>query len=195
MALFQTHPGGERIPIASCLRSLLLAEENYWRSERGCIAVVWSVKKLRPYLIYERFTIFTDHTALHWLLLIDDPSGRLIWWRLRLAEFEFDVKYKKGKVKTQADALSRLNKTGETIHDDENDDLPVFFIERVNVELECKKSPKVFEVIDVQYAEIDEHYADIGEPAPVIKLRASWSGSNITSPTARSVLRRNMPKD
>lgn len=44
-----------------------------------------------------------------WLLTVNAPSGRLIWWRLRPAEFYFEVKYKKGKVNTQADVLSRLN--------------------------------------------------------------------------------------
>ena len=35
-------------------------------------------------------------------------------WRLRLSEFDFTVKYKKGAANTQADALSRLPTTGYT---------------------------------------------------------------------------------
>ena len=45
---------------------------------------------------------------------ITDPSGRLMRWRLRLGEFAFDVKYKKGKLNTHADALLRLLTSGET---------------------------------------------------------------------------------
>ena len=56
--------------------------------------------------MYQRFVVHTDHASLHWLLTIDDPSGRLMRWRLRLAEFDFEVKYKKGKENAQADALS-----------------------------------------------------------------------------------------
>ncbi len=36
-------------------------------------------------------------------------------WRLRLSEFDFEVRYKKGKVNSQADALSRLATLGETV--------------------------------------------------------------------------------
>ena len=35
-------------------------------------------------------------------------------WRPRLGEFDFEVKYKKGNLNTQADALSRLPTSGET---------------------------------------------------------------------------------
>jgi len=163
-ALFQTHPNGERKPIGFWSRSLLPAEVNYSASERECLAVVWALKTLRPYLMYERFTVFTDHAALHWLLTIDDPSGRLIRWRLRLAEFDFEVKYKKGKINTQADALSRLVTTGETIPHDDNDDIPVFELDLVNAELELNRSPEDVDFIDVQYAEIDELYAGIESP-------------------------------
>lgn len=68
--------------------------------------------------MYKRFTVYTDDAALHWLLTIYNPSRRLIRWILRLAEFTFEVKYKKGKTNTQADALSRLNKAAKTISHD-----------------------------------------------------------------------------
>ena len=67
--------------------------------------MVWALKTLSPYLMYETFTVFTDHAAMHWLLTIDDAIGRLIRWRLHLAEYEFKVKYKKVKMNTEADSL------------------------------------------------------------------------------------------
>ena len=88
---------------------------------------------VRLYLMYEKFTVFTDHSTLYWLLTIDDPSGRLIRWRLRLAEYDFDVKYKKGKINTEPDALSRLNTTAETITHDDSDDIPVFSLDPVQL--------------------------------------------------------------
>ena len=59
---------------------------------------------------------------------ISDPSGRLIRWRLRLSEFDFEIKYKKGKANSQADALSRLLTEGETI-DAIDDEIPCFMAE------------------------------------------------------------------
>lgn len=83
--------------------------------------------------MYEWLTVLTDHSALHWMRTIDDPSGRLISWGIRLAEFDFKVKYEMGRMNRQADALSRLNSTGETIPHEDNEDTSVFQLNVVNV--------------------------------------------------------------
>ena len=59
-------------------------------------------------------------------------------WCLRLAEFDFEVKYKKGLLYMQADALSRLTTTAETIPDDEYN-IPAFMSDMLNAELEHDK--------------------------------------------------------
>lgn len=56
---------------------------------------------------------------------ISDPSGRLTQWRLHLAEYDFQVVYKKGTQNTQADALSHLRTTGEAFATEDND-IPCF---------------------------------------------------------------------
>lgn len=102
---------------------------------------------------------------------IDDPSGRRIGWRLRLTEFDFEVQYKRSKIKTQADALSRFNMTGETILHDENDGITVFHLERIDVEFERKNSPDEVDFSDAEYAAVDELYAAMDYPAsPVINF-------------------------
>lgn len=57
--------------------------------------------------------VHTEHAALLWPMEVEKPSGRLMRWRLRLGEFEFDVRYKKGHLNAQADVLSRLRTSGE----------------------------------------------------------------------------------
>ena len=47
-------------------RVLTPAEKNYTTTDE-CLAMVWSIKKLRPYLEGYRFTMVTDHSALRWL--------------------------------------------------------------------------------------------------------------------------------
>ena len=37
----------------------------------------------------------TDHQV--WLKNVKDPSSKLMRWRLRLEEYEFEIEYKKGK--------------------------------------------------------------------------------------------------
>lgn len=57
-----------------------------------------------------------------------DPSGRPIRWRLRKSKFDLDIKYKKGKSNSQADALSRLTTTGEAA-DAIDDEIPCFLVD------------------------------------------------------------------
>ena len=85
--------------------------------------------------MYEKFIVQRDHGALHWLLYITDPSGRLIRWCMRLSEFDFMVNLKKGNENTQADALSRVITDVDTVPDD-NDEIPSFSIEQSNSQLD-----------------------------------------------------------
>lgn len=39
---------------------------------------------------------------------LKEPNSKLIRWRLKLEEFDYEVIYKKGKLNTNADALSRI---------------------------------------------------------------------------------------
>ncbi|CDF36773.1 unnamed protein product [Chondrus crispus] len=114
-ALFLTYPDAQRKRIG-----------NYSVSEKECLAVIGAVQTLRPYLYGEHFIVHTDHASLRWLMNVTDPSGRLIRWRLRLSEFDFEIKYKKGKANSQADALSRLLTQGGTV-DEISDEIPLEF--------------------------------------------------------------------
>ncbi|CDF32470.1 unnamed protein product [Chondrus crispus] len=104
-------------PVLALPKKDLPYSRNYSVSEKECLAVIWAVQTLRPYLYGEHFIVHTDHASLRWLMNVTDPSGRLIRWRLRLSEFDFKIKYKKGKANSQADALSRLRTAGETNED------------------------------------------------------------------------------
>ena len=128
--LFQTNEDGKRKPIGYWSRSLKPAEKNYSASERECLGVVWALLTLRPYLQFEKFIVHTDHHALRWLLNITEPSSRLTRWRLRLAEFDFEVHFGKGKENHHTDAFSRLLSGPPTVEDGE-DEIPSFLLEDI----------------------------------------------------------------
>ena len=88
--------------------SLSDSERNYSATERECLAVVWAVRTLRPYVEGTKFTVRTGHDALRWLMSLTETSGRLTRWRLRLAENDFTIQYRPGRVHQVPDALSRL---------------------------------------------------------------------------------------
>lgn len=60
---------------------------------------------------------------------IIESSAKLTQWRLRLAEFYFDIKYKKGKGNKFYEAVFCLHTDGET-EINEDDDIPSLHITR-----------------------------------------------------------------
>jgi hypothetical protein len=102
---------GQDLPIAYASRTLNNAERNYSTTEEELLAIVWSCKQYRPYLYGRKFTIVTDHKPLTLVFNVKDPSSRLLWWRLKLEEFDYQVVYKSGVRNTNADALSRITMT------------------------------------------------------------------------------------
>lgn len=112
--LTQTVNGEERV-ICYISRSLTRAERNFSVTERECLAVLWAVEKLRPYLEGSRFTVITDHHSLVWLNNLKDPSGRLARWAVRLQQYDFEIIHRKGKEHLVPDALSRAVPEIDTI--------------------------------------------------------------------------------
>ena len=102
-------PIGRDFPIAYASRTLVNADKNYSPTEKELLAIVWGCKQFRQYLYGGKFTIVTDHKPLTWAFNVKDPSLRLLRWRLKLEEYEYDVIYKPGRRNTNADALSRIN--------------------------------------------------------------------------------------
>ncbi|XP_036148743.1 uncharacterized protein LOC118647611 [Monomorium pharaonis] len=98
---------GQDLPVAYTSRTLNKAEQNYSTIEKECLAIIYCINHFRPYLYGRKFTIVTDHKPLVWLHSVKDPSSRLWKWRTKLAEYEYEIKYKKGQLNYNADALSR----------------------------------------------------------------------------------------
>jgi len=65
-------------------RTLDDAQMNYATTEKEFLAVVFILKKFSSYLINSKAIIFTDHTALKYLLKKSDSKLHLICWVLLL---------------------------------------------------------------------------------------------------------------
>lgn len=89
---------GREVFIAYASRTLNKAEVNYLVTEKECLAFVWGIAKMRYYLEGYSFTVITDHQSLKWLQSIESPMGRIARWCVYLQQFDFVVKYRKGKL-------------------------------------------------------------------------------------------------
>ncbi|CAB0040663.1 unnamed protein product [Trichogramma brassicae] len=110
--LTQDQEDGEH-PIVYISRVLNAAERNYSTTERECLAVVWAIKKFRPYLEGYEFTVVTDHAALKSLQTAKEPAGRLARWALELQNWSFKIEHRKGVHMKIPDFLSRMPIQGE----------------------------------------------------------------------------------
>lgn len=107
--LSQEQDGKERV-IAYASRTLRPTEKNdcnYSSFKIELLALIWAVtEKFKNYLSGAEFVVYTDHNPLVHL-----PTAQLgateQRWVARLANYNFDIIYRSGKVNGNADGLSR----------------------------------------------------------------------------------------
>ena len=102
-------------------------QRNYSATEKEFLGHVWAVLHLHHCVEGSRFTVRTDHECLSWIYRLKTSIGRVLRWRLHLAEFDFEVKYKKVANHHLPDALSRIPTTGLD-QKELDDDIPCFLL-------------------------------------------------------------------
>ena len=110
--LTQDSEDGEH-PIVCVSRILTSTEKNYTTTEKECLAMVWTIKKLKPYLEGYKFTVVTDHSALRWLCNLKGPTGWLARWALQLQQWDFDIVHRRDTLHQVLDSLSRVQESEE----------------------------------------------------------------------------------
>ncbi|GKA00941.1 reverse transcriptase domain-containing protein [Tanacetum coccineum] len=95
-------------PIHYASKTMTEAQAHYTTTEKELLAVVYAFKKFRPYLVLSKSIVYTDHSALKYLLAKQDAKPRLLRWILLLQEFDVVIRDKKGAENLAADHLSRL---------------------------------------------------------------------------------------
>ena len=99
-------------PIAFYSRKLNPAQTRYTTTERELLAIVETLKEFKNILLGQRIRVYTDHKNLTYKTFNTD---RVLRWRLILEEFSPELIYIKGQNNVIADALSRLDKTTDSL--------------------------------------------------------------------------------
>lgn len=93
-------------PVEFASKKLSGVQKRWPIREKEAFAIVFAVNKFDHYLRGRRFQVHTDHESLQWMLKAQ--AGKISRWASRLAEFEMEIFYKKGKELAHIDFLTRF---------------------------------------------------------------------------------------
>ena len=93
--------------VAYASRQLKPHEHNYPTHDLELAAVVYALKKWRPYLFGNRCEIFSDHKSLKYLFTQPDLNLRQRRWLELIKDYDVSLNYQPGKANVVAEALSR----------------------------------------------------------------------------------------
>ena len=105
--LGQRNSDGKEVVISYGGRSLRDSERRWGITEKEGLAMIEGIRHYHVYLADRPFTVVTDHAALQYIQNNRMTSGRLSRWAIFLQQYRMNVVYKKGKLHSNADSLSR----------------------------------------------------------------------------------------
>ena len=95
-------------PIAFVSKKLSKAENNYTTKEREGLTMVYDLQKFIHYLFGSHFKMFTDHSALKYLVNNLILGRKICRWILLFREYDFEVVVKPGRLNVQYNHLPML---------------------------------------------------------------------------------------
>ena len=109
--LYQEQNGSTRV-IAYASRTLTPSERNYHMhsGKLEFLSLKWAVtEQFRDYLYYApEFVVYTDNNPLTYVLTSAKLNVTGLRWVGELADFNFEIRYRPGKLNNDADSLSRI---------------------------------------------------------------------------------------
>ena len=105
-------------------RSLRKSELNYTVTDKEALAIIEGFRKFHTYLYGNHTTVITDHQALEHVYKNPKLTGRIARWNILLQNYDYTIKYKKGKLNSNADAISRLENLPQPDNDNADDIAP-----------------------------------------------------------------------
>ena len=105
--LSQTGPDDQSHPVAYFSTALQQSQRNWSATDKEAYALVTAVRHWHVYLAGAKFILNSDHNPLTHLREQKNPRGKIGRWLSELEEYDYEIKYIRGKDNVKADALSR----------------------------------------------------------------------------------------
>lgn len=105
--LMQKKSDGKFHPVFYFSKRTTEVESKYHSFELETLAIIYALRRFRPYLQGIRFKIVTDCQALAQTLNKKETSPRISRWVLELQEFDYILEHRAGIRMMHVDALSR----------------------------------------------------------------------------------------
>ena len=110
VAVCATLDQGDR-PVAFMLRTLQGGESHYPAIEKEATAIIEAIRKWSHLLLRQTITLVTDQRSVAFMLDSRRRSkiknNKVQQWRMELASYSYDIKYRPGKRNVGPDTLSR----------------------------------------------------------------------------------------
>jgi len=88
-------------------RNLNKHKKKYMTHDLELAAIIHTLKMWRHYFLGRRFVLMSDHSGLRYLFDQPNLNVRKFTWLATLSEFDFEIRYIKGKWNRVTDALSK----------------------------------------------------------------------------------------
>ncbi|GJU74066.1 reverse transcriptase domain-containing protein [Tanacetum coccineum] len=92
-------------PIHYASKTMTDAQAHYTTMEKELLAAVYAFEKFWPYLVLSKTIVYTDHSALKYLLAKKDAKPILLRWILLLQEFDVIIRDKKRSGESRSQPL------------------------------------------------------------------------------------------
>ena len=103
----QVQNGSERF-ICHPSKCFMKAQSQHSSKKRDLLATVNFTRHFNHYLLGRKFQFVTDHRALQWLHNFKDPDDQTARWLEKVAAFEYEIVYRKGKSIGLTDVMSSI---------------------------------------------------------------------------------------
>nr|GEY58366.1 hypothetical protein [Tanacetum cinerariifolium] len=153
-------------PIHYASKTMTKAQTHYTITEKEMLTIVYAFEKFQPYLVLSKSIVYTDHSALKYLLSKQDAKPRLLQWVLILQEFDIIIRDKKRMENLTANHWYRLENPHKDVFEnkDINENFPLETLGKIS----SRSTPwdempqnaiQVCEIFDVWGIDFIEHKA------------------------------------